>query len=269
MKKAVFRDKVVVITGASAGIGLEIARRLARQGAHLVLAAREPSLLEKAADECRGLGARAMAVPTDVSVRNQCRDLIEAAVDGFGAIDMLVNNAGISMHARFDELTDIDAAERLVKINYLGSVWCTYYALPHLKKSRGRIVAVASLAGKNGAPTRSLYAATKHAMAGFFDSLRIELRSAGVSVTVVYPGFVATDIAERAVGPDGRMLGSRPVIKSAVMSVEECAEQIIDAAASRRREVVMTWIARIGMLVKPFVPGLVDRFAERKVRRGH
>jgi short-subunit dehydrogenase len=268
MKKAVFRDKVVVITGASAGIGLEMARRLAKQGAHLVLAAREPALLEKAAVECRGLGARAIAVPTDVSVRDQCRDLINAAIAAFGAIDMLINNAGISMHARFDELTDIDAAERLVNINYLGSVWCTYYALPHLKKARGRIVAVSSLTGKNGVPTRSLYAGTKHAMAGFFDSLRIELRRDGVSVTVVYPGFVATDIAERAIGPDGGMLGSRPVIKSAVMSVGKCAEQIIDAAASRRRELVMTWLARVGMLVKAFVPGLVDRVAERKVRRG-
>jgi short-subunit dehydrogenase len=268
MKKVVFRDKVVVITGASAGIGLEMARQLATQGASLVLAAREPSLLEKAADDCRRLGTRAIAVPTDVSVRNQCRDLIECAVDAFGAVDMLINNAGISMHARFDELTDIDAAERLVNINYLGSVWCTYYALPFLKKSRGRIVAVSSLTGKNGVPTRSLYAATKHAMAGFFDSLRIELGADGVSVTVVYPGFVATDIAERAIGPDGGTLGSRPVIKSAVMSVEECAQQIIDAAASRRRELVMTLIARVGMLVKAFLPGLVDKFAERKVRRG-
>jgi short-subunit dehydrogenase len=268
MKKAVFRDKVVVITGASAGIGLEVARRLALQGAQLVLAAREPSLLEKAADECRVLGARAIAVPTDVSIKNQCRDLIKSAFDSYGGIDVLVNNAGISMHARFDELTDIDAAERLVNINYLGSVWCTYYALPHLKKSRGRIVAVSSLTGKNGVPTRSLYAATKHAMAGFFDSLRIELRSEGVSVTVVYPGFVATDIAERAIGPDGGMLGTRPVIKSAVMSAGECAEQIISAAASRKRELVMTWIAQVGMLVKAFVPGLVDRVAERKVRRG-
>jgi len=268
MKKAVFRDKVVVITGASAGIGLEMARRLALQGARLVLAARQPALLGKAAEECRHLGAEALAVPTDVSVRDDCRRLVESAVESFGSIDMLVNNAGISMHARFDELTDIDAAGKLININYLGSVWCTYYALPHLKKSRGRIVAVSSLTGKNGVPTRSLYAGSKHAMAGFFDSLRIELRSEGVSVTVAYPGFVATDIAERAIGPDGGMLGSRPVVKSAVMSAGECAELIIDAAASRERELVMTLIARIGMLVKAFVPGLVDRVAERKVRRG-
>src|SRR5687768_13345460 len=233
MSEDVFRDKVVVITGGSAGIGLEVARQLSAQGALLALAAREPALLESAAAGCRALGTRAIAVPTDVARKEQCLRLIEAAIAEFGRIDMLVNNAGISMHARFDELQDIDAAERITRINYLGSVWCTYYALPHLKNSRGRIVAVASLTGKSGVPTRSMYAATKHAMAGFFDSIRIELRDEGVSVTVVYPGFVATDIAHRMIAPDGGILGDRPVRKNAVMSVEECAREIVSAAAAR------------------------------------
>lgn len=268
MADAVFRDNVTIITGASAGIGFEVARQLSRQGAALVLAARNPALLEEAAATCRPLGARVLAVPTDVGDKDQCRRLIDAALREFGRIDTLVNNAGISMHARFDELKDIDAAERIMRINYLGSVWCTYYALPHLKKTRGRIVAVSSLTGKAGVPTRTLYAATKHAMAGFFDSLRIELSGNGVSVTVVYPGFVATDIAERAIGPDGRNLGKRPVQKRAVMSVEECARQIVAAAASRRRELIMTRVGRIGMLLKAIAPGAVDRIAERSIRRG-
>ena len=268
MSAGVFRDNVVVVTGASAGIGLEIARQLASEGAALVLAARNPSLLETAVEECRALGARAVGVPTDVADRLQCEALIEKAVAEFGRIDTLINNAGISMHARFDELTDPDAAERIMRINYLGSVWCTYYALPHLKRSRGRIVAVSSLTGINGVPTRTLYAASKHAMAGFFDSLRIELKRDGVSVTVVYPGFVATDIAHRALAADGGLLGERPVDKGAVMSAEECARSTLAAAASRRRELVMTRIARLGILLKGFVPDLVDRVAERKVRKG-
>lgn len=268
MSEDVFHDKVTIITGASAGIGLELARQLSVKGSGLVLAAREPSLLEAARAECALLGARVVAVPTDVSDQEQCRRLIETCLAEFGRIDMLLNNAGISMHARFDELRDIDAAERIMRINYLGSVWCTYYALPHLKKTRGRIVAVSSLTGKNGVPTRTLYAATKHAMAGFFDSLRIELRTEGVSVTVAYPGFVATDIAQRAIAPDGGTLGERPVNKDNVMTVEECARQIIGAAAKRKREVVMTRLARFGLLVKAIAPGLVDRVAESKVRRG-
>ncbi len=262
-----FRDKVAIITGGSAGIGLEVARQLAGQGALLVLAARDPSLLESAAAECRALGARAIGVATDVADKSQCKLLVDAAIAEFGRIDMLVNNAGISMHSRFDELTDIDVAERIIAINYLGSVWCTYYALPHLKTARGRIVAVSSLAGMNGVPTRTLYSASKHAMAGFFDSLRIELRTERVSVTVIYPGFVATDIAHRAIAPDGGFLGTRPVRKT-VMSAEDCARKIIGAAASRRREVVMSRVARFGKFMKAIVPEAVDTVAQWKVKHG-
>jgi short-subunit dehydrogenase len=268
MADSVFRDNVVIITGASAGIGLEIAKMLAAEGAKLVLAARSPVLLAEAAEACRNAGAQVVAVPTDVADRDQCSRLIEKAVAEFGRIDTLINNAGISMHARFDELHDIEAIEHITAINYFGSVYCTWYALPYLKKTRGRLVAVSSLTGKNGVPTRTLYAGTKHAMAGFFDSLRIELKNDGVSVTVIYPGFVATDIAERALGPDGKPLGTRPVVKNAIMSVEECARQTIKAAAERKREVIMTRRARLGMLVKALWPDIVDRIAERGIKRG-
>ena len=264
----VFSDNVVVITGASAGIGLEISRMLARQGARLVLAARNPALLGEAAESCRSLGAKVIAVPTDVADRDQCKALIDRAVAEFGRIDTLINNAGISMHARFDELHDIEAVERITAINYFGAVYCTWYALPYLKKTKGRLVAISSLTGRNGVPTRTLYSGTKHAMAGFFDSLRIELKRDGVSVTVIYPGFVATDIAERALGPDGKPLGTRPVNKNAIMTVEECARQTVDAMASRKREVIMTGTAKLGMLLKALWPDLIDRIAERGIRRG-
>jgi len=268
MAESLFHDNVIVITGASAGIGLEIARMLAREGASLVLAARNPDLLAEAAESCRALGAKVVAIPTDVSDRDQCRELIEKTVAEFGRIDTLINNAGISMHARFDELHDIDAVERITAINYFGSVYCTWYALPYLKKTKGRLVAISSLTGRNGVPTRTLYSGTKHAMAGFFDSLRIELKEDGVSVTVIYPGFVATDIAERALGPNGKPLGTRPVVKNAIMSVEECARQTVDAIAHRKREVIMTRRARLGMLMKAIWPDIVDRIAERGIKRG-
>ncbi len=263
-----FRDNVAVITGGSSGIGREIALQLAAQGASLVLAARDPALLEAAASSCRSLGARAIAIPTDVSDQKQCERLIGAAVDEFGRLDTLINNAGISMHARFDELDSLDAVERITRINYLGSVYCTHFALPHLKRTRGRIVVVSSVSGKIGVPTRSVYAATKHALAGFFDSLRIELETDGVSVTVVYPGFVATDIAERALGPGGELLGTRPVSKRHVMSAEECARQTVAAAASRSREVVMLRAGRLGQLLRVVAPGIVDKITRRTVERG-
>lgn len=268
MAEDVFRENVVVITGGSAGIGRELAYQLAAQGAWLVLAAREPSLLEEAAQDVRNRGARVIAVPTDVATEAQCHALIERTIAEYGRIDTLINNAGISMHARFDELGSVEPLERVMQINYFGSVYCTHYALPFLKLTRGRIVAISSLAGKTGVPTRSAYAASKHAMAGFFDSLRIELADDGVSVTVAYPGFVATDIASRGLGPGGKLLGHRPIDNAAVMSAEECARRIIAAAGDRKRDLVMSRRARIGQWIKLVAPGAVDRIAARAIERG-
>lgn len=263
-----FHDNVVVVTGASAGIGLEVARQLSACGAKLVLAARELATLEAAAESLRAAGGQALAVQTDVGEAEQCRRLMEAAVETYGRIDTLVNNAGISMHARFDQLTDVHAVDRITRINYFGSVYCTWYALPHLKRSHGRIVGVSSITGKIGVPTRTLYSGTKHAMAGFFDSLRIELKEDGVSVTMIYPGFVATDIAQRALGPDGKPLGTRPVDKGKVMQVDDCARRIIEAAAKRSREVIMTKPAKLGMILKAIAPERVDRMAAKGIKRG-
>ncbi|HEX8274332.1 MAG TPA: SDR family oxidoreductase [Longimicrobiaceae bacterium] len=268
--RAAFRDNVVVVTGASAGIGAELARQLADGGARLALAARDAARLEEVAAECRARGGRALVVPTDVGEEAQCRALVERTVAEYGRLDTLVNNAGIGMWARFDEITDLSIFERVMRVNYLGSVYCTHHALPHLKRARGRIVGVSSLTGKTGVPTRSAYAASKHAMAGLFDSLRIELDGSGVSVTMIYPGFVATEIRERAFGPDGRPLGAgnSPVREREVMTVEECARQIVEATAARRREVVMTARAKVGMWLKLVAPGAVDRIAKRAIDQG-
>lgn len=270
MSDRAFKDNVVILTGASAGIGREIAVRLAEQGALLALAARDAAKLTEVADECRRRGARAVAIPTDVADEAQCRALVELTVAEFGRVDTLINNAGIGMWARFDEMTDLAPFEQIMRVNYLGSVYCTFHALPHLKKTRGRIVGVSSLTGRAGVPTRSGYAASKHAMAGFFDSIRIELADTGVTVTMVYPGFVATEIRERAFGADGRPLGAgnSPVREREVMTAQECARQIVNAAAARRRELVMTARGKIGQFIKLVAPGVVDRIAARAIAQG-
>jgi NAD(P)-dependent dehydrogenase (short-subunit alcohol dehydrogenase family) len=262
-----FKDKVVVITGGSSGIGRELAYQLSTHGAQLVLAARDPVLLDAVVTECRRRGARAIAVPTDVSVEAECAALIARAVEEFGRIDTLINNAGISMRARFDDLGGTEPIERIMRINYFGSVYCTWYALPHLKQTRGRIVAVSSLAGKTGVPTLSGYSASKHAMVGFFESLRMEIAKDGVSITLVYPGFVATDIGTRAIGPQGKTLGVRNPMRSRTMPVEECASRIIEAASSRRRDLVMTSTGKLGQWLKLMFPGAVDRISERALER--
>ena len=262
------KNAVVLVTGGSAGIGEAIALRLADRGARLALAARGADALEAVAEACRQRGAEALAVPTDVADEAACRAFVAAAVERFGRVDALVNNAGISMWARFDEMDDLEPLRQIMAVNYFGAVSCTHAALPHLKASRGRIVNVASLTGKTGVPTRTGYAASKHAMAGFFDSLRIELMDTGVSVTTAFPGFVATGVRRHAYGADGTPLGESPVQEDEVMTADECARIILDAADARKREVVMTARGKIGQWVKLIAPGLVDRLAKRAIEEG-
>lgn len=263
-----FKDKTVIITGASNGIGEELARQLAAQGARLSLAARNQSKLESVAAECRKLGAEVLVVVTDVAIEEDCRRLIDETVETFGGIDILFNNAGISMWTLFEEVKDLSIFKKIMDVNYMGSLYCTHYALPYLKKSRGRIVANSSLTGKNGVPTRSGYAASKHAMVGFFDTLRIELEEYGISVTTVYPDFVATDMRVNAFGPDGKPLGKSPVQESKVMTAEECCRLILKATSDRKRDLLMSTRAKVGLWVKLIAPKLVDNIAKKAIARG-
>jgi NAD(P)-dependent dehydrogenase (short-subunit alcohol dehydrogenase family) len=206
----------ILVTGASQGIGKAVCLELAGRGARLTLAARDAAALEQVAAACRDRGGEALVVPTDVSQPGDCERLVRQAVATWGALDALINNAGIDMIARFDEVADLQLFERLMRVNYLGYVYPTYYALPELRRSRGRLVAVSSLAGMTGVPTRTGYAASKHAIFGFFDSLRIELAGTGVTVTLVAPDFVLSEIHRRAAGPDGRPLGHSPMQESTI-----------------------------------------------------
>ncbi len=262
------KDNVVAITGASKGIGAELARQLAAKGARLVLAARSEKELEGVAEECRKLGASVVAIRADVAIERDCHALVAGAVTAFGRLDTLVNNAGATMWARFEDIQDLSILERIMQVNYMGAVYCTHHALPHLRASKGRIVGISSLAGKVGVPTRTGYSAAKHAMTGFFDSLRIELDDSGVTVTMIYPGFVATGIRENATGPDGKPILVSPVKEGEVMSVEECARQIVKAMENRDREVVMTARGKMGQWLKLVAPSVVDRIAKRAVEKG-
>ena len=258
--------KTIVITGASDGIGAEIARQLAarhKQDAALVLAARNEAALQAVATQCRGHGAQTLVVRTDVSDAAQCRALIAAAVAQFGGIDALINNAGMSAQALLEEVKAEDLAwyEDLMRINLWGSVWCTHAALPHLKASRGHIVAVSSLAGLVGVPGRTAYSATKFAMTGFFEALRVELKQAGVSVTTAYPGVVATQIRYRGYNAAGQAAGRSGLKEDDAMSVEECAQLIIDGMERRQREVVMTFKGKLGRWLKLLAPGVVENLA--------
>ncbi|RKG92843.1 SDR family oxidoreductase [Corallococcus terminator] len=259
--------KSVIVTGASSGIGEALAVALAARGANVTLAARDGAALERVKARCEAAGGKALAVPTDVGEPEACQRLVERAVAEFGGVDVLVNNAGITMHARFEDVKDLSLFERLMRINYLGAVHCTFHALPHIKARKGLLVAISSLTGKTGVPTRTGYAASKHAMQGFFDSLRIELLGTGTDVLVVSPGFVATGIRANALGAEGRPLGQSPRDEEgATMDVDTCVGLILRAMERRDREVVMTLTARVGLVLKLVAPGLLDTLAARAIR---
>lgn len=260
---------VVVLTGASEGIGRALALELARRGLCLVLAARNQQRLEEVARAVEAAGSAALVVPTDVLDPAQCRALIDATVARFGSLDVLINNAGGTMWSRFDALEDLAPYEHLMRLNYLSAVYLTFAALPWLKQSQGRIVAIASVAGLTGVPERSGYAASKHAMIGFFESLRIELAASEVTVTIIAPDFVRSEIHKRALGPDGRALGASPMRQERIMTAEKCAQLIVPAIELRRRLLITSLRGRLGRWLKLLAPSLIDRIAARAIRERH
>ena len=259
----------IILTGASEGIGRALALELAARGARLALAARDRERLESLAAECRARGGEARALPTDVTNQTDCEWLVDETVTAFGGVDVMIHNAGVTMWSRFDALKDLTIFERIMEVNYLAPVRLTALCLPHLKQSKGLLVAVASLAGLTGVPERSGYAASKHALIGFFDSLRIELAGSGVDVSVVCPDFVVTEIHKRAIGPDGEPLGESPMVQSKIMTAEDCAKRIARAIEKRERQVLMSTRGKLGRWLKLIAPSLIDRIAAKAIRDRH
>jgi short-subunit dehydrogenase len=261
-----FTGKTVLITGASEGIGRALALSLAAERPRLALNARSEARLADTARACAALGAEVLAVAGDVSRQEDCAQLVARTLERFGALDVLVNNAGITMWSRFDQISDLSVFGRVLATNYLGAVYTTAAALPALKAARGLIVAVASIAGLTGVPERTAYAGSKHAMVGFFESLRIELDGSGVDVTIVAPDFVVSEIHRRAIGPDGAPLGKTPMQESRIMSAEECARLMVGAMRRRERMLITTARGRLGRWARLIVPATVDRIAARAIR---
>jgi short-subunit dehydrogenase len=261
-----FQDSIIVVTGASEGIGRALCISLAQQRPKLVLAARNKDRLEALKSEIESFGAQALVVPTDVGDEAACKHLVERTVAEWGRLDVLVNNAGRTMWTTLQDLTDTSIIEQLMRVNYLGAAHCTYYALPHLIKNQGRIVGISSVAGLTGVPTRTAYAASKHAMFGFFDSLRIELMHTGVSVTMIAPDFVLSEIHRRAYGKDGNPLGKSPLQKENIMTAKTCAARIVRAMENRERLAVMSLRGKAGRWLKMIAPGLLDQIAAKAIQ---
>jgi short-subunit dehydrogenase len=263
-----FREKAVIITGASSGIGKALALRLAQEGAWTVLAARNAERLQELAEECKRQGGRTEVIPTDVAEETQCRALVQRTKDAFGRIDMVINNAGLSVVAKLAELTDLQLFHYVMDVNFFGALSCCYYALPHLRETGGRIVNVSSLGGLLAVPYNTSYNASKFALQGFSDSLRMELKGSGVSVTVISPYWVVTEFHEHYLDRNGRPKGpsGRAIYTEKMMTAEKCARIILDAARQRKREVLMG-PGRWGMLLRWIAPSVADKITIDSVMR--
>lgn len=263
-----FRDQSVLVTGASEGIGRALALRLAKDGAKLTLAARNRVRLEDLAKECAALGAPLPAIFVgDLAKAEDCKQAVDAAVNRFGGLDALVNNAGITMWADFKDVTDPALIARVMEVNYYSVAYCTFYALPHLKKSRGRLVGVSSMAGIIGVPGHSIYGASKHAIHGFLNSLRIELAGSGVSVTIVAPDFVVTEIHNRGLTGSGEAMAKR-LDAAKFMSAETCAGLMYTAIWRRDRLLMTSARGKLAAKVRDLIPGILDRLAANGAKKG-
>ena len=265
----IWEHQVIIITGASAGIGEALAYALAPQSPKLVLVARDRRRLEEVAAICNGLGATTLVVPTDIADPQACEEMVKCALNNFSRINVLVNNAGMSMWARVDDVHDVSQFKQIIDVNLLGSVYCTKFSLPFLKQTQGRIVAISSVASLTGVPSHAIYCASKHAMNGFFESLRIELGGTGVSVTIVAPDFVQSEIHVRSLGADGNPLGRHLQDHSSFLSAETCADIIVQAMTHRKRFVVTSLRGKLGRWIKLCFPSVIDWMARNGVAEAY
>jgi len=254
-----FKNKVVIITGASSGIGKACAEEFAKRGASLVLGARQyVTLCEITADLEARYGIRAIAVQIDVSKEEECEVLVKQALVTFSKIDILINNAGLSMRALFNDL-DLSVLKNLMDVNFWGTVYCTKYALPEILKTQGSVIGISSIAGYRGLPGRTGYSASKFAMNGFMESLRTELLKTGVHVMVACPGFTASNIRVTALAKDGAAHGETSMEEGKMMTAEEVATRIVDGIAARKRTLVMTGQGKLTVWINKLLPALADK----------
>ena len=251
-------NKVIVITGASSGIGEAMAKVYAAQGAKVVLGARNVQKLQLLAGDIRARGGQAAYCGVDVTKPEECRELIETAVREFGGIDVLICNAGISMRAIFDDV-DLGVLHRLMDVNFWGTVNCCKFALPYLQASKGSVVGISSVAGLHGLPGRTGYSASKYAMTGFMETIRIENLKKGVHVMIAAPGFTASNVRFSALTADGSAQGESPREEEKMMSAAEVAHRIARGISRRKRTLLMEFNGRATMLIKKFAPGLLDK----------
>lgn len=251
------KNKIVVITGASSGIGKALADTALAAGAKVAVCARNKIRLEASFSDITATD-RLLLLQADVATEADCRQFIEDVVERWGGVDILINNAGMSMRAMFEDL-EIKVLKELMDVNFWGTVFITKYALPYVKASRGTIAGISSIAGYRGLPARSGYSSSKFAMQGFLESLRTELLHTGVNVMWASPGFTASNIRNVALGAHGDAQKETPLAEDKLMTAEECAYIIFKGIAKRKRTIVMTTQGKATVWLNKLFPGLMDK----------
>lgn len=252
------KDKVVLVTGGTSGIGKALAFAFGGAGAKVAFSGRNADNLQHTAAELKAAGIDHLAIQADVSVEADSARMVAETVDRYGRLDVLINNAGISMRALFAD-TELDVLRQVMDINFWGTVYSTKFALPHIQASKGAIVGISSIAGYRGLPARTGYSASKFAMHGFLETLRTELLHSGVHVLIACPGFTASNIRNTALAADGQQQGETPRDEQKMMPAEEVADRILHATIKRRRDLVMTTQGKLAVWVNKLFPSLADR----------
>lgn len=254
------KDGVVVITGASSGIGEATAYAFARKGAKLVLAGRNVQKLETVVkSKCLSFGApQVLCISCDVSIEADCKKMIETTINHFGTIHVLINNAGISMRALFSEL-DLSVIRRLMDVNFWGTVFCTKYAMPYLLKNKGSVIAVSSVGGFKGLPARTGYSASKFAVQGFMESLRIENLKTGLHVGIMSPGYTSSNIRNTALNKDASQQTESPFDEKKLMPAQKVADKIVVMVENRASFKVLTLQGKLIFWLNKIIPNWVDR----------
>tara|TARA_B100000965_G_scaffold404944_1_gene437258 strand:- start:477 stop:1283 length:807 start_codon:yes stop_codon:yes gene_type:complete len=260
------KNKVVLITGASSGIGKATAIEFAKAGALIAISARNQEKLSLAAKEIQEVGAEVLAIQADVSVENDCKMMVEKTVAQFGKIDVLINNAGISMRAVFEDV-DLSVIKNVMDINFWGTVYSTKYALPHILKSKGSIAGISSIAGYLGLPARTGYSASKFAMHGFLESLRNENMGNNLHVLIACPGFTASEIRKKALVADGSSQAESPREEGKMMTAEEVAKYLFQAIKKRKQTLVLTGEGRLAVFLSKFFPKVIQKAVYNKMKK--
>lgn len=258
--------KVVIVTGAGSGIGKAIALIFGKKGYSVVLNGRSSSKLEEVQFALNNDGVKSLIVLGDVSVEEDCKKLIDETIQNFGRLDVLINNAGISMRALFEDL-DLNVIRKVMETNFWGTVCCSKFALPHLLKVKGSIVGVSSIAGKKGLPGRTGYSASKFAMEGFLETVRTENLKKGLHVLVACPGFTATDIRNAALAGDGSAQGESPRDEQEMMSADEVAKHIYNAVEKRKRDLILTTNGKLTIWLNKFFPSMMDKIVYKHMSK--